>query len=373
MKIYILTSDRYFPWSGESVSESDRIWNNLDTLIGVPYLVYRVKINKISISSHDNFNYIEKSFTFRSLKYFFHIFLKSHKGFFLNKKLLLGSGFFYIKESVTWYLAYSRIREYLELNKVSTLIYHGEFNNWGNAVAWACKDAGVNAIAWQHGLMPPRYEQYMLSESDIKHLPLPNKIFLWSQFSKEISSIGLKGSVKDFVVGQARIRTPYEVFEKRKKFKYILCPSKNSSKNMVSYLIDNKDVFGDDSRLIYKPHPLYEINDKNFELIYKCRFDTFDFFDDISVIIACEGTIVVEALRRQIPVIIINNFCKKRHRVYRVEMPGIFIRNTLLEAVEFINTLEKNIENLNRGDFHKTARYFANDLDVNLVKKNIKN
>lgn len=371
MKVYILTADRYFPWNGENISESDRIWGNLDALIGLPYLVYRTKKNTINTSLHENFDCIDKSFTVRSLKYFFIIFLKSHKGFLLNKKLLLGSGLFYIKESITWYLAYSRIREYLELNKVDTLIYHGEFNNWGNMIAWACKDSGVNAIAWQHGLMPLHYEQYMLSESDVKYLPLPNKIFLWSQFSKKLTSVGLRGSIKEVVVGQTRINTPYKVFKKRKVFRYIICPSKNSNKNMVSYLIDNKGVFGDDSRLIYKPHPLYAINDKNFELIYKCRFDSSNFFDDISVVIVSEGSIVVEALRKQIPVIVVNDFCEEKHRIYSVEMPGIFIRKTLLEAVELINALEKNVGSLNRECFHKTARYFANDLDAGLVKKSI--
>ena len=305
--------------------------------------------------------------------YFALIFIKSHINYLTNwnSKILLGSGFFYLKEAVVWYWAYARIRTYLELNQVDVIFYHGEFNSWGLSVSWACRDSGVIAIAWQHGMISPGYEQYNLTDNDKKCLPLPSKLFLWSDFSKQIADKFLGGDLQSIKVGQSRITTSYDSFKKRNKFKYLICPSKYDSLIVHKFLIKNKTLLSTDDRLIYKPHPIGYIKiNSSFKQKYNCvESDINDILDEISVIILSHGTVAIEALRKQIPVIVVNEFCAEEHLQYLVEMPGLFISRTLQEALVLLDEIEKKGNKLDRSQFHNTARYFAADLNVVAVQK----
>ena len=373
MKTYILTTDRYHPWNGKNTHQKDRIWNNLDELIELPYLVYCKKNTVVQDCIHKNVQYIKKAFTFKSLTYFISIFFKSHINYLTNRnnKILLGSGLFYLKEGVIWYWSYSRIREFLESNQVDVIIYHGEFNPWGLSVSWACKDAGVVAIAWQHGIMPIGYEQYRLTDSDHKHLPLPSYLFLWSLFSKHMADDLIGDRLPSVVVGQSRITTSYVVFKKRNEFKYLVCSSKHDSLSCVNYLRKNESLLKTDERIIFKPHPLNYVQiDSSFKRSYHCiTNDINSVLNEVSLVILSHGTLAVDALRMQIPVIVVEEFCEEEHRPYLSELPGLFVRRTFLEALELVDEIERKGNKLDRSQFHDTARYFANDLDVATIQK----
>ncbi len=174
MKAYILTTDRYWPWNGQHTHRADRIWNNLDQLLGIPFLVYAGKINKDEIEQHGEFEIVEKGITIKAIYFFLLIILKSYFLCFVkrNKRFLLGSLKIYRRKALVWYWSYAKLREYLSEHEVDLLIYHGELNAWGLSVSWACRDVGVKAVAWQHGVLTKGFVQYKLSEHD-RYLPLP--------------------------------------------------------------------------------------------------------------------------------------------------------------------------------------------------------
>jgi len=373
MKTYILTTDRYYPWNGKNINQRDRIWNNLDELIDTPYLVYCEKSITVQDFVHKNVKYLNKVFSLKLLTYFISIFFKSHIYYLIyrNSKFLLGSGIFYLKEATNWYWAYSRLRNYIESNQVDIIIYHGEFNGWGLSVSWACKDTGVGAIAWQHGIMPIGYEQYKLKDKRNEHLPLPNYLFLWSSFSKRIAEDLIGNQLPSVVVGQSRITIPYKKFEKRNEFKYLLCSTKEDELSCIHYLKKNESLLKTDQRFIFKPHPLNYVKiDSSFKQSFNCvTNDINSVLNEVSLVILSHGTIAVDALRMQIPVIVVEEFCEEKHRPYLSEMPGLFIRRTFIEALELVDEIEKNGIKLDRSQFHNTARYFANDLDNVTIQK----
>jgi len=59
-----------------------------------------------------------------------------------------------------WHRAVLQLSRSLRRNPVDVLVFHGEFDAWGTAVVWACRRAGVRAVAHQHYAMPKTASSY---------------------------------------------------------------------------------------------------------------------------------------------------------------------------------------------------------------------
>ena len=73
----------------------------------------------------------------------------------------------------------------------------------------------------------------------------------------------------------------------------------------------------------------------------------------------------------QIPVIVIKQFCKNNLIPYQKEIPGIYICDDFEQSKRLIDYFESNGHTLDRSQFHNTARYFADDLNIELVNRTL--
>ena len=263
-KIYILTTDRYWPWNGKNITMSDRIWNNLDKKLELQFLILVSSDRYKIVEEYKNHVVLESNFSTRRFYLFFAILFKVLAKYIRhrNRRLLLGlfkPYLFFYKPRFKWLWSYALLRSFFQKNKVDALIYHGEFNDWGLSVIWACRDAKVKCFAYQHGVIFPGFKQYSITDEEYKILPMPDHLFLFSKQAEEIANKLTTKKIPRTIVGSSRFISNYCQLKKKQNFQILILPTTTDYKEYVEYLKKNIVKFSKDKRLIFKPHPLREL------------------------------------------------------------------------------------------------------------------
>lgn len=307
MNVRILTSDRYFPWNGESPEKRDRIWGDLDEETNIPFLVYSEGLYQGSEPEFISFKLSQ-----RSVYYFIIILIKSFfYGIFKDRRLFLEQSpinliRYFISNVVKkrslshnifrWYFTYSALRIYFETNPIDVLVYHGEFNGWGIAISWACRDSGVLPIAHQHGPSGPDYQQYANLEPIVHYIAKALLLISTNQY-EFFNNI----PIKTYVAGSRRLRFRNKKFI-IKEFDYLVIPTTTDTSFLQSELKrSNKHYY-------VKPHPLRKSN-WNLDNVTILEDDVESLILRSHAVIATAGFSLIYAIRHKVPLYLIN--CKE--------------------------------------------------------------
>jgi len=323
----ILTADRYFPWNGSDVDKFDRIWGDLDYITGIPFLIYSENIHK-----YDEYESVHPAFSIRFIFYLLLIVCKSWiLGTFKDKRLYLEHtplsvvkyivlGFMvdtkYFKQILRWQLTYSTLRCYFLKNKTDVLIYHGEFNGWGMAVSWACRDSGVVPIAHQHGVVGPEYAQYKNLGNIVNYIA--SALLLNSEnqynFFKSLP-------IKTYLAGSRRLK--FIETEHKKEINYLVIPTITDTKFF------QKEIRKSHLNFHVKPHPLRK-SGWNYDNVTLVEENIESLICKSKVVIASAGTSLIYAIKHRIKLILIDcaDSCKDRF-IIENNLP-----KTLDEAIE---------------------------------------
>ena len=171
----LLTADRFSPWNGTRLDQPDHIWADLPLHLNLPLLVFHEDgISK----SFEGYRFGEAIDTTEGRPARWRTTLLVIQSFALSlrygSRLLLGVRPLLAASRVKrallrqpspgdltrWHRAVLQLGCHLRRSPVDVLVFHGEFDPWGTAVVWACRRAGVRAVAHQHYAMPKTTPQY---------------------------------------------------------------------------------------------------------------------------------------------------------------------------------------------------------------------
>ena len=323
----ILTADRYFPWNGSDVNKFDRIWGDLDHITGIPFLIYSENRHKYA-----EYESVHPALSIRFIFYLLLIVCKSWiLGTFKDKRLYLEHtpltvvkyiilGFIvdkkYFKHILRWQLTYSTLRCYFLKNKTDVLIYHGEFNGWGMAISWACRDSGVIPIAHQHGLVGPEYMQYKKLGNIVNYIA--SALLLNSEnqynFFKDLP-------VKTYLAGSRRLK--FIETEQKKEIDYLVIPTTVDTKFF------QKEIKKSNIHFHVKPHPLSK-SGWNYDNVTLVEGNIESLICKSKVVIASAGTSLIYAIKHKIKLILIDCADSRENRfIIENNLP-----KTLAEAIE---------------------------------------
>ena len=323
----ILTADRYFPWNGSDVNKFDRIWGDLDHITGIPFLIYSENRHKYA-----EYESVHPAFSIRFIFYLLLIVCKSWiLGTFKDKRLYLEHtpltvvkyiilGLIvdkkYFKHILRWQLTYSTLRCYFLKNKTNVLIYHGEFNGWGIAISWACRDSGVIPIAHQHGLAGPEYMQYKKLGNIVNYIA--SALLLNSEnqynFFKDLP-------VKTYLAGSRRLK--FIETEQKKEIDYLVIPTTVDTKFF------QKEIKKSNIHFHVKPHPLSK-SGWNYDNVTLVEGNIESLICKSKVVIASAGTSLIYAIKHKIKLILIDCADSRENRfIIENNLP-----KTLAEAIE---------------------------------------
>jgi len=303
----ILTTDRYFPWDGTNPEKPDRIWGDLNQETGIPFLVYSEGDREITGAE-----VIRPKISVKFVYYFLSILLKSwFFGYKKDKRLYLGQSpkkIFrkYLFKLITdrslfrqlfrWQLAYSSLRCYFDKKELHMLIYHGEFNKWGIAVSWACRDAGVVPVAHQHGLYGPAYQQY----NDLHNIKdfIASALLLVSQNQYDIFK---NLPVKTYIAGSRRLffNEHLNTSNLQKEYDFLVIPSGDDDNYFQNEIKKTR------YKINVKPHPhrMEGWDDDNIILV-DGEIETLILKSE--TVIATAGFSLIYAIKHHIPIILLN-------------------------------------------------------------------
>ena len=370
--ISILTTDRYWPWNGKNRDAEDRIWGALNEALGIPFLLLRM-LEPRQGRDHDRAGEVidGRRLSLREVGFLVSAIVRSamsalrHR----NMRFMLFVWSRSRLPSLVWYRTYAVLRDHLEGGSTRLLIFHGEFNSWGRAVAWACRDAGVVAVAWQHGVasaLPP----IPYREKD-GFLPLPDHLILWSE-SSAAQNRGLIGHhVPWSIGGTKRLMTPFRTFSKPSSPRILVCPSTPDFKELLGLArrLKPENLQGETA---FRTHPLRTVEEDGLPGWVLDEGDVTESLLRASVVIAGTSGIVIEALRLQIPVLIPVFLPSLRESPFAVSRPGIHCCASEYEIYAACERLMRG-ELGDRSAYHLTARYFAEDLKVVEVRQLLEN
>lgn len=248
----------------------------------------------------------------RSVYYFIIILIKSYfYGIFKDRRLFLEQSPIILiryfisnivrKRSLShnifrWYFTYSALRLYFETNPIDVLVYHGEFNGWGIAISWACRDSGVLPIAHQHGSSGSSYQQYANLEPIVNYIS--EALFLISKnqydFFKSIP-------VKTYVSGSRRLSFQNKTHID-KEFEYLVIPTTTDTSFLQSEIKRSKNNY------YVKPHPLRE-SGWDLENVTILEEDVEYLILKSHAVIATAGFSLIYAIKHNIPIYLID--CKE--------------------------------------------------------------
>lgn len=366
--VLLLTSDRYSPWNNQDVNSYDRIWGSLNEDLQVPFLVYRTQSGpQVGPQFPKHFSVDARTRDRKVWVYFGVSLLKSvgNAIWHRNKRFLLITLRRTLVPSFLWYWTYAHVRRYCEDSRVDVIVYHGEFNAWGRAVAWACRDAGTVAVAWQHGaigalpISKPRRGD--------SRLPLPHHLFVWSESARSRTTQSLARHVSCSVGGTSRLQTVYAPYHGHPRARLLFCPSTYDLDGFLE-LAKVRTLLPAGIDVAFRSHPLRRIGNarlNNFAL------DTGDLETSLNMtgaVVVGLSTVGVEALRREIPIIVPMFLMKVADSPYVSDQAGVFLCETIKAFVDACGeAIGSQIRD--RSRFHSSARYFAQDLQRNHVRK----
>ena len=175
--VLIISCDRYGPWNGRDIDRPDHVWADLPLVTGVPLLVY---CERESVVSADDYRFGSVDFVHAKLDFHDRLAVVAEtardvwRSVTIDRRLALGFGPVHVIRHV-WRRARGRplsphvarmqvarhvISRELHLRSPKVALFHGEFDQWGIAVAQACREAGVTPVAVQHGPISRSAAQY---------------------------------------------------------------------------------------------------------------------------------------------------------------------------------------------------------------------
>jgi len=314
LNVRILTADRYFPWNGvyrdkDYVISETMSWGDLDAITGIPFLIYSEGVYK-----GEDPEYICPKISIDQISYFITILLKSWiLGMFKDRRLFLGHSPIrvikkfmsnalkkqrFTKDIFRWYLTYCSLREYLKKNDIDVIIHHGEFNGWGIAVSWACRDSGVVPIAHQHGFAGPKYEQYQNLEVILKYISPALLVISKNQydFFKDLP-------IKTYIAGSRRIKFLKQTHEKQ--FDYLILPTTHDT------VFFQNEIKKSNHKFFVKPHPL-RLAGWNMDNITVLDDNVEVLISKSQVVIATAGFSLIHAIKHNVKLILID--CKESRK-----------------------------------------------------------
>ena len=175
--VLIISCDRYSPWNGIDTGRPDHVWADLPGRVGARMLVYCEHEPLMSADSY-RFGSVEFIRPDLTLGDRVGVLLETARDLWravtIDRRLALGFLPLYVarylwrggrRRPLSPHLARMQVARRVlshELRRRSprVALFHGEFDNWGIAVARACRDAGVIPVAVQHGPISRSAEQY---------------------------------------------------------------------------------------------------------------------------------------------------------------------------------------------------------------------
>ena len=171
----LLTADRFSPWNGTRLNQPDHIWADLPQELNLPLLVYRSEEQQRGPSDYRFGQFGNTEFRKSDRWWVPIVVLESVLlAVRFGPRLLLGCRPLLIAArlkrallrqpspgAVTrWHRVVIGLTRHLRASPPDVLVFHGEFDPWGTAVVWACRRAGVRAVAHQHYAMPKTTPHY---------------------------------------------------------------------------------------------------------------------------------------------------------------------------------------------------------------------
>ena len=175
--VLIISCDRYSPWNGSDTGRPDHVWADLPGRVGARMLVYCEHEPVMSADSY-RFGSVEFIRPDLTLGDRVGVCLETARDLWravtIDRRLALGFLPLYVarylwrggrRRPLSPHLARMQVARRVlshELRRRSprVALFHGEFDNWGIAVAQACREAGVIPVAVQHGPISRSNEQY---------------------------------------------------------------------------------------------------------------------------------------------------------------------------------------------------------------------
>ena len=171
----LLTADRFSPWNGARLDEPDHIWADLPVHLDIPLLLFREDGTPRSLEGY-RFGEVLDTAEGRPTRWRTALLVIQSFALSLRygSRLLLGVRPLLVASRVKrvlfrqpspgdltrWHRAVLQLSRHLRRNPVDVVVFHGEFDSWGTAVVWACRRAGVRAVAHQHYAMPRTTPHY---------------------------------------------------------------------------------------------------------------------------------------------------------------------------------------------------------------------
>ena len=269
--VLIISCDRYSPWNGIDTGRPDHVWADLPGRVGARMLVY---CEHEPVMSADDYRFGSVEFLRPNLT------LRDRGGVLLetardlwravtiDRRLGLGLRPLYVarylwrwgrRRPLSPHLARMQVARRVlshELRRRSprVALFHGEFDNWGIAVAQACREAGVIPVAVQHGPISRSNEQYSdleqiqsfiasallcVSESEVEKwagLPIPVGV---------LGSRRVRWNLPDLALTDDRGAEPLE-------HRLLIVPPSMDSERFRTAVMSHREVPVD-----VKPHPLH--------------------------------------------------------------------------------------------------------------------
>ena len=171
----LLTADRFSPWNGSRLDEPDHIWADLPVHLDIPLLLFREDGTPRSLEGY-RFGEVLDTTEGRPTRWrtallviqSFALSLQYGSGLLLGARPLLAASrvkrVLFRQRSpgdlTRWHRVVLQLSSHLQRNPVDVVVFHGEFDPWGTAVVWACRRAGVGAVAHQHYAIPKTTPHY---------------------------------------------------------------------------------------------------------------------------------------------------------------------------------------------------------------------
>jgi len=175
--VLIISCDRYGPWNGRDSDRPDHVWADLPMVTGVPMLVYCEREPVVRADSYQfgSVEFVQPELDVRErVHVLFETVRDVWRSLTIDRRLSLGFGPVHVARHV-WrrmrrrplsphlarmQVARRVISDELRRRSPKVVLFHGEFDQWGVAVAQACREAGVTPVAVQHGPISRAAEQY---------------------------------------------------------------------------------------------------------------------------------------------------------------------------------------------------------------------
>lgn len=268
--VLIISCDRYGPWNGRDTDRPDHVWADLPMVTGVPMLVYCEREPVVRADSYQ-FGSVEFVQPELDLRERVNVLVETVRDVWrsltIDRRLALGFGTLHVARHV-WrrmrrrplsphlarmQVARRVIADELRRRSPRVVLFHGEFDQWGVAVAQACRNAGVIPIAVQHGPIAGTADQYQRLEKLRGHIASgllcasDNEVDKWGHLPVPVALLGSR-RVRWNLVGDDRDSTANSDVGSRP---LLVLPSRDSElwrRAVASHSKVEVDV---------KPHPLH--------------------------------------------------------------------------------------------------------------------